>query len=314
MDQTPTARERGMIHKRALKIKSQRYRWSSQIGICLLCPLLWLLPLSRPVMGENIAVVCPKAKEEIQNIARKAVYANTPFKALEKATYEISYMGMKAGYGTLSTKNPFKYKGVWHRVFHVDAHTGDWFKAIFVAKETMEALSRPWDFGVARFYISQNEGKLFSSPFVQKKWLEFDHQNCLVRERIQRAGKPESREEFPLHRGAIDALGAIFAIRSRHLKVGQKERAPIYTSQQNWWLEADPVALETVDVAAGTFKAFKIKLQTFIGHELQQKGDVFAWIADSKSKELVQIQGEIKIGSVWIKLHKYQSGKEPVEF
>ena len=53
----------------------------------------------------------------------------------------------------------------------------------------------------------------------------------------------------------------------------------------------------------------KLKLQTFIGKELQQKGDVYAWIATgTPERQLVQIQGDIKLGSVWIKLHKFQPG------
>ena len=60
---------------------------------------------------------------------------------------------------------------------------------------------------------------------------------------------------------------------------------------------------------AGTFKAVKLKLQTFIGKDLQQKGDVWAWIAaEHPGRPLVQIQGEIKIGSVWIKLHRLKTG------
>ena len=59
----------------------------------------------------------------------------------------------------------------------------------------------------------------------------------------------------------------------------------------------------------GTYDTVKLKLTTFIGKELQQKGDIWAWVAtNTPEKQLIQVQGEIKIGSVFVKLHKYVPG------
>jgi len=259
--------------------------------------------------AEDIAVDCPKSPPKVVEIPRADVYKATPFKAGEASKYEVSWTGAKVGYATIDVRAPLLHNGLWHRVFHVEASTGDWFKMIFVAKEKMEAISRPWDFGIAQFFMEQNEGKILSSPFVQKKWLEFDHPHCVVHERIEVPGKPEEHLDHPLSYGAIDALGVVFNLRTRQFKLGQKERAPVYTSEKNWWLEAEPIAFEPVTVAAGTFDTVKLKLQTFIGKDLQQKGDVWAWIATkTPQRQLVQVQGEIKLGSVWIKLDQYSAG------
>lgn len=259
--------------------------------------------------AEDIKVVCPSPPPKTPVIARSDVYKDVPFKAGETAVYEVSWGGLKAGDATLEVRSPSKYKDVWHRVFHVEAKTGDWFKAVFIAEEEVDAMIRPWDHGISKFFMEQDEGKLFSRRFQQKKWLEFDHDNCKVHERVSEPEKPERSSTFDLSYGANDALGVLYNLRSRTFKVGQKERAPVYTSEKNWWLEAEPIALEKVTVPAGTFDTVKIKLQTFIGKELQQKGDVWAWIAtNTPERPLVQIQGEIKLGSVWIKLNKFKPG------
>lgn len=271
--------------------------------------LLAPLTLAGAAAANEIAVVCPPKGPPPPDVPRSEVYKDTPFKSGEHATYEVTWGGLKAGYGTLEVRPPVKHADRWHRVFHVSASTGDWFRMVFVAKEEMQSISRPWDFGVAKFFMEQDEGKMFSKPFQQKKWLEFDHDNCKVKERIVQPDKPEKTAEFDLARGAIDALGVLYNLRTRDFKVGQKERAPVYTSEKNWWLEAEPLAFETVEVEAGKFETVKLKLQTFIGKELQQKGDVYAWIATkTPERQLVQVQGEIKIGSVYIKLHKYKAG------
>ena len=274
-----------------------------------LLPIVLLTSTMAQGQEEN-SFVCPPVKPKIPEIARADVYADTPFKAGEEAVYELTWAGLKAGYGTLDVRPPRKHKDVWHRVFHANASTGDWFKAIFVAKEEIESVSRPWDFGISKFYMDQNEGKLFSRAFVQKKWLDFDHENCKVNERTAQQGKDEKTGTFDLSYGANDALGVLFNLRTKNYKLGQKERVLVYTSEKNWYLEAEPVAFEDVTVPAGVFKAVKLKLQTFLGKDLQQKGEVYMWIGtETADRPLVQIQGEIKIGSIWIKLHKYKNGK-----
>ena len=264
-----------------------------------------------PAHAEDVAVVCPPDPPKAPKVERADVYKNVPFKAGEVATYEVTWAGIKVGDAGLEVRKPQKYNDIWHRVFHVQATTDDKFDYLLVAKEEMEAISRPWDFGISKFYMEQDERKVLSKPFQQKKWLEFDHDHCKVHERIEQPGKAADREEHDLSYGAIDAMGVVFQMRTRTYKLGQKERAPVYTSEKNWWLEADPQAFEKVTVPAGTFDTVKLKLTTFIGKDLQQKGDVYAWIATSTPEhQLVQIQGEIKLGSVWMKLAQYKAGAE----
>lgn len=280
---------------------SYRFNISVLISLCAMAAAL------TPVFAEDIKVECLKAPVEAKPVSRKDVYAGMPFQQGEKATYEVTWAGLKAGYGTMEVRRPLKYKGLWHRVFHVDASTGDWFKTIFVAKDKVDAYSQPHNFGVAKFYIEQNEGKIFSAPLNQKKWLEFDHKDCKVHERTQKAGKDEQVVTHAFAAGAMDALGVVYYLRTRDYKVGKVERAPVYSSEKNWWLEAEPLGVETVEVPAGSFQAMKLKLATFLGQDLQQQGDVHIWIAtDHPQKPLVQVQGDIKIGNVWMKLHAFE--------
>ena len=275
------------------------------------CLAAWLLPLavSSVAQADEAGVACPRVASAVPQLSRGEVYQNSPFKAGESAVYEVTWGGIKAGYATLETRAPRKLNGVWQRVFHIDAATGDWFKSIFVAKESMEAVSRPWDFGVSQFYMEQNEGKLFGSVLRQKKWLDFDHAGCKVQERIEIYDKPQQLAAHALSYGANDALSVVYNLRSRNFVLGHVERALVYTSEKNWFLEAEPVAFESVTVPAGTFDTVKLKLQTFIGKDLQQKGEVWAWIATKMPQHaLIQVQGEIKIGSVWIKMSSYKPG------
>ena len=70
-----------------------------------------------------------------------------------------------------------------------------------------------------------------------------------------------------------------------------------------------PLAVEDVSVKAGKFSATKLKLQTFFGKELQQKGDVLVWISTQGERPIIQVKADIKLGSIWIELAKFQAGK-----
>ncbi len=266
---------------------------------------------SLPVFAENVKVECPNPLPATPtDLTRADTYKNTPFKPGEVAEYAMSWMGMLAGYGTIEVQAPQKIDSIWHRSYHVEARTGDWFKGIYTANDGASAAVRPWDSAATKFYVEQQEGKFFGGSFVMKKWLNFSHDRCKVFEKVEHSKNGTETAERDLQYGAIDAIGAIFKLRTFDYSAGKTERFLVYTSEKNWFLEAKPLGVEDVVVPAGTFKAMKIKLQTFLGKEMQQKGDVFIWIANDRPRTVIQVQGEIKIGSVYMRLSKYTPSPE----
>lgn len=244
------------------------------------------------------------------NFSRADVYKGRPFQPGESADYEVSYMGVHAGYGNLSVDSPIKHEGIWHQAFSGSASTGEWYEKIFIVKDKIHTVSRPWDFGAAQFYIEQNEGSFFGRRFTQKKWITFDQSNCKVFERTENRKKEIKNDEYELEPGANDALAAFFALRTIHYIEGRTERVLVYTSEKNWHLDATPVAFETITVPAGTFKTIKLKLVTYLGKELQQKGEVHMWIAtDHPARPMIRVEAEVKVGKIQIKLKKFDEGK-----
>lgn len=258
--------------------------------------------------AQEFKVTCPNPPPKIPTLSRAETYRNVPFKAGEVSEYAVSWMGMLAGYGSIEIQAPQKVDGIWHRSYRMVGRTGDWFKGIYVANDSASALVRPWDDGVRKFYIEQRGGKFLGKSFALKKWLDFNHERCKVMEKEEHSDKGASSAERDVQHGAIDAIGATLKLRTFNYVPGKTERFLVYTSEKNWFLEATPTGFEDVVVPAGTFKAMKVKLRTFIGKELQQKGEVFVWIANDKNRTLVQVQGEIKIGSVFMRLSKYTPG------
>ena len=267
---------------------------------------------SKRIPDESLPAACSpeRGRSRQSEIALKEdVYSTTPFSQGELATYNIYYMKILVGYGHLQVMAPVLYQNEWVQHFSAHASTGDWYSAFFVAKDRAMAYSHPKSFAVRKFYLAQDEGRIFGERLIQEKWLNFKQEVCLVEETIRKKGKSPVEERMELAHGAADALGAAYKLRVLDYSDNKTKKILVYSSGKNWWLEAIPLGQESVTTPAGTFKAYKIRLQTFLGQELQQKGDVMIWIASLPPNQLVKIEGKIKIGSVNLELSTYRPGK-----
>jgi len=277
----------------------------------VLCLTLLNLEHVQADSSGEIQFDCAKDQPKIEPVSRAQVYRNVPFSQGELARYELRYSVLRTlvGYGTLEVRNPVNYGGAWHQSFHAEGKTGEWYRMFFVAHDKLHALARPQDFAVSQFFMEQDEGKLFGNRLLRKRWLDFDHKNCRVSVKTVEQGKPEKLDEHDVAPGAIDALSAVFKLRTFDYKVGAKQRALIYTSEKNWWLEAEPLNLEPYKIGDKTYQAMKIKLQTFLGDQLQQRGDVYIWIAvDHPNRPLVKLEGVVKIGTINLELVEFKPG------
>lgn len=280
-------------------------------------------PAKKEVKTENKEEkeICTGDKNNYKALSRKDVYRNVPFKAGEESKYTLLYSAAKVhvGYGIMKVLSPLKYpvagKGnskvsVYHRVFQAEAYTGDWYKLIFAGHDKVHAISRPWDFSISKFYIQQNEKKPFSSPTQVEKWLEFDHANCGVKVREKdHTRKREWKNTYFLKSGAIDVYGALYKLRTIDYKVGTKVNLLVYTSEKNWELEAHPIAIENIDVSGVIYETVKLKMKTYIGKALQQKGNFYIWIATKHpNRPLVKVEADVAFGSIYLHLEKFKAG------
>ena len=276
----------------------------------------WLLPILLGCLlwgqafgqtGEEAPPKCPPP------IARPALasfetYRDTPFKAGENAIYEIRYAGLLVGQAQMKVNPPVLYNDRWHRQFILDVKTSEDHYTLYRIHDVMEAISDPHDFRIAQFTLKQDEETLFSKHFRQIKFLEFEHGRCKVREMIQQPNKAEKVEEFDLVAGAKDSLGVLYYLRTKPARLETTVRTLVYSSEKNWWLQSVPLVEETVSVPAGEFATTKFQLTTYLGKELQQKGNVFIWIAQTPQRPVVMIQAEVAIGSLWLELARYEPG------
>ena len=280
---------------------------------------------SLSVSADENKFECPPTGASVPDPQRSETYAGMPFQPGEEAKYELKYglLRVLVGYGFMRVMPPEKQPVIvvskdgkpveekrWQRIFQSEAFTGDWYKMIFAAHDKILAVSRPWDYGITKFYIKQNEEKPFVRRYKIEKWLDFDHVRCKVSERSKDEQKNrEETKEFDFKPTSVDALGALYRLRTFDFKKDKQVRVPIYTSEKNWWMEANVEGYETITVNAGTFPCAKISLKTFIGKDLQQRGKLTLWMAtDHPNRPMVKIEGEVTFGSIYLSLERLTPG------
>ena len=294
--------------------------------------LFGALTLSIPSMSEGVEKIdlekqpCPDYDLDVPKVSRSAVYQGVPFQPGEEVRYELSYgsLAVHVGYGTMRVGKPLKHSVMikskdgkvseekrWHRVFQVEAQTGDWYKAIFEANDKLQAFSKPWDFGISHFYISEDHDKPFSARTYREKWLDFKHPGCEVfeKERIHHKNQTKTKTHA-LMPGAVDALGAVYRLRTIDYKNRPNTKFVVYTSGQNWWLDARVVGFPKLKTKIGEFDSVQLKVATSLGDDLEQKGAIDIWIATSHpQRPLLKVAGEAKFGEFALNIDQFRKGR-----
>lgn len=252
--------------------------------------------------------MAPKAPKILE---RKDVFKGKPFGSGEKSEFRVTYFGVFVGTIILESLEPVKDRGEFHFVFGGVVQTAPSYESLFVLRDRAKAYSRARDYGAAKFRMEQFEDPAFSDPFIQDKWIDFDLEKCKAYEVVQK-GREKKRKKYEhfWQTASNDAVSSIFRLRELDLKVGKKFSFPVFTSEKNWSLQAKAISAEKIKTNVGTFKTIKLKLDTFLGKELQQKGDVHVWVAtEHPNRPIVKIEGEVNVGSFVVELDKFKPGK-----
>ena len=108
----------------------------------------------------------------------------------------------------------------------------------------------------------------------------------------------------------MDALGAIYKLRTFEYTLNKPIRFVVYTSEKNWWLEAMPEALEEVETKIGKIKAHRLKVATSLGQDLEQKKALKIWIAkDHPNRPMLKVEGEADWGNFYLLLDQFKPGR-----
>jgi hypothetical protein len=156
-----------------------------------------------------------------------------------------------------------------------------------------------------KYVIHQDEGGKKKDQ-VQVHDQERSEVTLLVKEKGASTSKV-----FPVPRGSVDTLAALYLIRDQKLAPGDRVAFPVFEGRKIWELIVEVVGREEVETGAGRFST--LKLHPLVKYEgiFRRKGDLFVWVTDDDRRMPVLMKSSVTVGSINAELVRYAPQAAP---
>lgn len=225
--------------------------------------------------------------------------ANSSFGPGERLTYDITYLGAKAGIAVMEVLEKTTLKG--REVYHIlsTAQSNDFVSLFYPVDDRIESFVDVEGFYSHYIKIKQHQGKR-----KREKVISFDQ---IQHRAVQFKNNKEKVFEIPPQ--VQDSLSSLYFFRVKNaIDVGRSVFIDVHESEKNWLLEIRGMARERVTTPVGTFDT--IKVQAMVQYEglFMDKGDVFIWFTEDEKRIPVMMKSKIKIGSITAILSSRREG------
>lgn len=225
--------------------------------------------------------------------------SNPSFGPGERLSYDITYLGAKAGTAVMEVMEKTKLKG--REVYHIvsTAQSNDFVSLFYPVDDRVESFIDVEGFYSHYIKIKQHQGKR-----KREKVISFDQ---IQHRAVQFKNNKEKVFEIPPQ--VQDSLSSLYFFRVKNtIDVGRSVYIDVHESEKNWLLEIRGLARERVTTPVGTFNT--IKVQAMVKYEglFMDKGDVFIWFSEDEKRIPVMMQSKVKIGSITAVLSSRREG------
>lgn len=232
-----------------------------------------------------------------------------PLRIGERHEYEVTYLGVAAGKFVIETLPPKSVSG--RKVFHVKAtaESSSVFSLFYRLNDTIETFIDSEGLFSHKFHLRLDESK------QQRDAIELQDQEKLQTfywnrwHHVER-GKEETKQFAPIEPLAQDSLSALTYMRFIDLPIGKTLTYPLISEARNSEIVVEVVRREELGSPMGRVRTIVVKPAVRFRGVLTQSGDSYIWITDDDRRVIVQLQAQVKIGSVFARLKKVEGGGE----
>jgi hypothetical protein len=248
----------------------------------------------------GLLVISPIEATELVSVPPSSYHlSNSSFGPGERLTYDITYLGAKAGMAVMEVMEKTKLKG--REVYHIvsTAQSNDFVSLFYPVDDRVESFVDVEGFYSHYIKIKQQQGKR-----KREKVISFDQ---IQHRAVQFKNNKEKVFEIPPQ--VQDSLSSLYFFRVKNtIEVGRSVFIDVHESEKNWLLEIRGIARERVTTPVGTFDT--IKVQAMVQYEglFMDKGDVFIWFTEDEKRIPVMMKSKIKIGSITAVLSSRREG------
>lgn len=229
----------------------------------------------------------------------------------EKFVFEVSYLGITAGYITL--KNNGIKKIADKEVYHLSARmiSAKYYNMIYRLDDILHSFVVRESFLPIKHMLNQNEsGKVIDDLQL------FDHdakKTFTFYKKIKDSKVTQKKVDVFIPTYFQDSFSGLYFMRTLPLdKIGIEYNYPIVTRGKIWILKSRVDAFETIEVMGKKYPAIRIKAETQFPGVLSKRGDIVFWYSNDERKLLLKFSAKIKIGSVSGEVIEYKAGGKKI--
>lgn len=224
----------------------------------------------------------------------------------EQSIIAISYLGVTAGYITMTSRDIVKIGDKMAYHYFARFKSRDAYRYFYWLDDTIETFIEQNTFLPIKYSLIQREKKQNVDDlqlFDFKK-----HKVMTWYKRVkENANKDEHLEKF-IPNYVQDSFAALQFVRGLPLHKGDKYDFPVSTRGDTWLLKIEVMGEESVSVNGNDVRAYRLKAETHFPGVLQKSGDINFWYAMDEGKRLVKFQAKVKLGSIYGDLVEYKPG------
>lgn len=242
------------------------------------------------------------------DLKSKSVWAKfkPAFYSGEQSVMAITYLGVTAGYITISSKGlaKIKDKTVYH--YYARFKSSDAYRYFYWLDDYIESFVEKDTFLPLKYQLIQREKK----QNVDDLQL-FDFDKMMTYHWFKKVKDGQTKNEKidkPIPRYAQDSFSALQFVRGLPLIKGDVYELPVVTRGKIWLLKVMVDGPETTSVDGNNVKAIKIRAETHFPGVLKKSGDIIFWYGIESERKLLKFQAKVKIGSIYGELVDYKPG------
>lgn len=224
----------------------------------------------------------------------------------EQSIMAISYLGVTAGYITITSKEIVKIndKSAYH--YHARFKSKDAYRYFYWLDDNIDTFIEKTTFLPIKYSLIQREKKqnvddLELFDFNKLKTFHWY-------KRVKEGNNKNEKVENYIPRYSQDSFSALQFVRGLPLHKGDLYDFPVVTRGKPWLLKIEVMGEETISVNGDDIKAFRLKAETHFPGVLQKSGDINFWYSSDETRKLVKFQAKVKIGSIYGELVEHTPG------
>jgi hypothetical protein len=246
------------------------------------------------------------------NVALEVVLAlvtshASPFGPGEELLFQVKALGIKSGTAQFNVGAPEEVEGhsAWPIVM-VARSTG-LTDSVFPIRDRFVSFWDPLSELPVEGRLTASEGGKQHS--ISIRFHRRPAQGPETAEVMVADAKSTSTFTHDIEPGAQDVQSAVYWLRTRPLKVGERDTVPIVAGKQQWTMQAEVVEQAPLDTPAGHFDAVRVQISTAFAGKLQSRKAIDAYFSADARHLPLRFDADLLLGRMRVELIHFEVGE-----